>query len=514
MKTFSLLKYLFVFISLCSLFIPNRLLGQLPWRTKEREITRLIDKNKDCEENMKAYYAKNKELVNKIKTLELEIERYMQDQGGVPIVADIPNDDDREKDNAHGGKWQEESSSTSSSSKPGSAGLPNYQPELEKLRSRLEENERIMARLNNNLNLVNQKIGSLESDNERLASEIEALKIDIEERKVEIERLSVELDKVTQELKGLSALVACIETFQSGRLEKKQAARQEIAKANLAYERYWKYYNRQSKSDRDSYAKGQMLLEEAWQIYSNYGAANCDSMFCRDPLNDRSLLMSYCDDYLGGYENYLIARIAAFEPHIIANSMPDDMSLGAKLNKLNETLLLRIGQALSKGVYDDKSATQSLVDELSDIMERIPNLIVQERKGSVNTETKGYIQNITKAYNQANYAVSINIYNQYERFFNLDELNEEGYRRDMLSAKYCAGTILLWDLGEVSHNKGLVSYNSWLGSKLNTRRQSGRNLLLELIRDLESSEITTGGWEEALLRKTYIALKKEFTISP
>lgn len=506
MKNPSFLKSFFVLICLFSLLTSNSLSGQ-PWRSKEREITRLIDKNKDCEENMKAYYNKNKALVNKIKALEVEVQRYKQDQAAPSIVETLPEDDSG-GGATPGGRRPRSPDESSPPSNSGNGGASDYKSKFEDMKSRLGENERTVERLNADLRRANQKIGRLEGENERLRSDIEALGKTIEALEAEIARLTRELDRAMEELDALAAVVACVNGFQSGRADKRRAAREEIVGANQAYERYRQEYSRNNRADGKTYEEGQMLLEEAWQTYSKYGAANCDSVICRNPLTGNTLLLSYCDDYLEGYENYLIARITAFEPHIIANSMPEGMSLSAKLNKLNEVLLSRIGQALSKGVYNDKSDTQKLVDELEDIMERIPNLIVQERKESENTEIKGHIQDITKAYNKANYAVAISIYNQYERLFKIEEFNEESYRQDILSAKYCAGTILLWDLGEVSRNQGLVNYNSWLGARLGNRTQFGRQLLSELISDLESSGEPLSGWEESLLKRAYISSKK------
>jgi hypothetical protein len=97
----------------------------------------------------------------------------------------------------------------------------------------------------------------------------------------------------------------------------------------------------------------------------------------------------------------------------------------------------------------------------------------------------------------------------------MEEFQEKSYLELIQEARYCAGVILFWNLIEGESTKGLISENSWLGRKVANQQLSGRVILESLKNELEDlNSEDSSGWAQQLLMKTYIALKKEFTIAP
>lgn len=382
---------------------------------------------------------------------------------------------------------------------------------IEGIGTELKKKQNEIGQLQNQVTKLRNEVRFLEGIITVKTDSINVLLSEIDFFEEQALQMESKIQNLSSQLEVFEEKLNCVESFLEEVKEAKAVARQEIEIANQNYSFYWDNQSPYSKN----YEKGQIALEDAWSTYSKYGALICDSVNCGVAVSGRVLEIKNCENYLDGYASYLVARIAAYSPHIITNDLPDDMNLSDKLNQLNLVLLSSIGQALKKGVYNDKSDAQQLVEELPAILDELPSLIIQERKKSANTDTRYSISQIKEKFNESDYASAISLYSQYQRLFGMEEFQEESYLELIQEARYCAGVILFWNLIEAESTKGLVSENSWLGRKVANQQLSGRVILESLKNELEDlASKDSSDWIQPLLKKTYIALKKEFTISP
>lgn len=333
---------------------------------------------------------------------------------------------------------------------------------------------------------------------------IDDLEDSLLEKQQRIAQLNREIRNLNDELSKVEQVIICVQQFNSERRQNRLSARKEIDRAVNIYESFIRNQGRYYETDRVS--EDTLLI--AWLTFEKYGAVSCDSSLC-SVSGIPPLQMNYCDDYLTGYENYLAARIIAYNPSIVLNLLSDTLKINEKFNYLNEVLLRNIGASLDKGVYNVRSDAKAIVEDLPRIMQELPAFVIEERKSSENTDVRSDLIEIVRAYNREEFDYALYLYGKYERLFAFEDFKEGDYPKLILLAKYCAGTILLWDLGNVENAKKLAFPYSWTGQNLNFNFNAGISLLNQVIQELTSTAPKEQEeWQKTLLKKTHIALSK------
>ena len=372
---------------------------------------------------------------------------------------------------------------------PELSGLNNRIEELKNERNNLKYNN---SKLRNDLAEREEKIRQQQAENQRLLAEIERLK------KL-VGTLEFRVDSLNQ-------ITTCIAEFQDERRSARLEAQAKLAEANADYEYYYNHKNDRSVPQ----AKKDSLVRNAYEIYSLYGADEREK-------DCYGINQSYYDDYMTGLEHYYLSRMIAYNDGNIVNGLGS--TLGEKLNTMNELLLSNLGAAVRKGVYNNRSDAEDIIEELPIIIEQLGYFLVTERKGNDESvvqqsedngaapipspsggETRTKIATIGASFDRGDYATAISLFNKYNRFFELDELKD---KVDLIAnAKYCAGTILLWDLADISNYKGLMPRGSWLSNNIKSRDEIGRKLLVDFKDNEKVSPV--------LRKKAYVILNKQY----
>lgn len=357
----------------------------------------------------------------------------------------------------------------------------DYDGETERLGEAIAEAESRIAELTNEVDKLRSQNGQQRQTIRAQQQKIEEQEQEIAAQEQEIAALNATIEILRDSVAYLTSIVDCVQDIADNRRDLANNARADLDQADRDYQRFLTI---KDDPQEEQFLKDSLVLA-AWEVYNRY-PVTCDTITCGP------LIINNCDDYKQGQDHLNTALIIAYNYGNVMDGMGP--TLCEKINKSNELLLAELGQALAKGPYDVRSRAK-------DLKERIPYLVVNERR----CETEGSdiireIEQIPVLFEAEEYAAAMALYNKFERILPLKEI--QGFMDLVDRVNYSAGAILAWNLGDIETNAVLAFDRSWLGEKIDSRRQVGRELLIKVKDRTTNAELKT---------KAYVILKKQFS---
>jgi len=336
----------------------------------------------------------------------------------------------------------------------------------------------------------NKEIRAKKREIAALKAQLAQLKIDttnknfaIKQKEKVVKQLIIEKDRIRDSLVVMTDILECIKQADNLGKTGKEEARQKLSAATKKYKD-----NLLSPIMKEKLSEEEIegIIKETWETYMEFRQGEV-SIKCGD------LDIVYEQNYKTAEESLLMAQmIASNEGNILDLIKGDERE---QVNISNRILMTELGKAMESGYYDVRSASQRIVD-------RLPDLVVQERKTGEGSEIAQKIKAISSLFSQGRYAEAIGLYGKFHRFFGLKEIREN-YQKEILEAKYCAGAILSWNLGDIAYYKALYVDNKQMNKNEEIRIATGRDLLVQVMNNKSSAS-------EELRRKAAIALAKQY----
>lgn len=358
--------------------------------------------------------------------------------------------------------------------------------------------------LNRQINNLNGQISTLNGQIRQKDSQIIILKRDTIQKGVTIQQQKKSIDSLNQlvivlrdSIQDLQNILDCIQALDTERKARKRDARAQLEFANLKYTQYKEFKLRYQRMNPKPDLKG--MLDTIWGIYATYGTYCVDTECMGYPV-------SYCDDYKNAREHLNVALIIANNPEYVTNVM-DGANLCQKVSQMNTLIMSELGLATQKS-SDPSSLDYETKVDMERLIDLLPVILVPEKRcddfaNDQNSVVWRSINAVKKLYDEGDFAGAISLYSRFQRFFELKEFETDEAKQMIADAKYAAGAIMLWNLGETTEQQGLFVPGSWLFEKIDAREATGETLLNEVAND-ENADITIRKAAFTILNKRVI----------
>lgn len=312
---------------------------------------------------------------------------------------------------------------------------------------------------------LRRELRECRSENTVLIGTVRQLRIDSTElaQTVDRQRDTIKdhkkrIDVLFDSLRECNKVLANVRVFMNERQTAKSLAQTDLAIAKTIAEGY----GNQSEEDKEK------TREQLWEIYSKYN-------FNAAVKDCGPFTLTASDDLKDGWSHYYTSMILSEDIGKIFNNL--DTNYCNKVYEMNTKLLNELGLALAlaKNDYNLRNACYGL-------LEKLISQVIDEKRcwgGSSIGEPSAVsdLRDIGIAYRQGNYASAMGKYNKGYRLLELDEVKKNSEL--VADVKYCVGTILLWNLGDICSYHGLSAQGSWFEKNYSRRTGIGQILLIE-----------------------------------
>jgi len=323
--------------------------------------------------------------------------------------------------------------------------------ELENLENEYQKKVDLLDKQQKDLNQLKGNLSNLKKE-KKVALE----KIKTQEHK--INQLAIDVKTAKEQLEKMTQILSCIQEIEMLSSKNRKIAKEKLAEARHLY----KVNFLTNRKDIEEWQQKD-IIEKIWSIYSTYSSEDIE-------IDCGKIKIAYNNNHKIAEDNLLIVRLLSNNEGNIIELLGED--LREQINVMNKTLLTELGRAIEVGNYQVKTEGQKIV-------ERIPDLIIPERKESVSSEIIQGIATIPKLFEREKYAEVVGLYGKYHRLFELEEL-KNGHMEKIIMAKYCVGAVLTWNLGDLEFYKAIYIDNLLINKNRYSRLDKGRELLTQV----------------------------------
>lgn len=355
------------------------------------------------------------------------------------------------------------SSSTSPLPPPPPSTVPTTPPattaSIQKYLDKIARLEGEIAQLRKRNSALSDRISVLDDEVDGLKKQVDSLTVVVSDLENLYNRL-VELydEQVT--------VLACIKSAAVDKKSKIDAAQPELIAARKNYTAFLSSIN-----DDDGgigSTEEDELLTSIYETYQSYGDEEVIKQ-CGD------IPFPYAVTYMTADDHLVMARILANHPRHLLDYF--GKSIDQRVAKSNAELLRHTSSILELGDYDQRALAMRLLSNLPELLVVGASTDVDDSTG---VKTLGAYKKIPRYFANKEYAKVISEYSRFRRFE-----GEKSMKKDPLAiakARYCAGMVLLFDLGNVSRSSGLVMPGTFLAREgLNSQQATGTKILNEVV---------------------------------
>jgi len=459
--------------------ITNQLAGQTSLDSREvlvEKFRRSQDALKESERLRKSFKQRWSEYVRETRELKKKIaalNNYIMRQGFLPASAkiDFP--------------VQPLAQDMGISQNPINRKLPNTTPVPAAVARSTEttirpDYQNMIRKLRSELRLVRERIVALERSYEEKIVEIRADHVtEMNEINSRLKKAEEGIAELEVELTLANEILDCLRFSEK---EKRTAIRNAQPALDSARQRF-KQYSRLASSSRRDRASQQQIAEHLDYIFNTYNQYDnrATTTTCGDLEISSVIEFTQVGDHLN------MAYILAKDPRHLVNNKRYGDSTDQRAARVNTDIIYHIGQIYAKqNKYNDRAEANKIVSEdLMELLNILPAALMSSENINTSDTTsrtnfvKQLYASIPKLYEQERYISAIGIYNRFQRIE-----GESGLRNEQLiraSVRFAIGTILLYDLGNVSNLQGIALSGTWLKESLPEMQNKGADLLKGVI---------------------------------
>lgn len=330
------------------------------------------------------------------------------------------------------------------------AGEPAPAPVRMEDRKRYEDMREEAERAERDLLKVTSQLDALRLENTKLREELDRLRDQLAEAQTNLAACQDTLNTTQESLAFYQGKVDSIAAAEAEERRRRLRALGRLDEVNRAFQKYW---NLKGGSNRLPDTTARRIVHDAWEVYTHVDT-----------------------NYLRGQEYFNMYRIVKGNLEGILDSLgTEDYE---KINGRNQQILSNLGKAIELG---PDSITTLAVGEVAEL----PANIIAER--NIDSEqVASTIEGIKKSYDDEDYASALSTFSNYQNVFDIEEYRTGKIKEDIDKACLAAGTIMLWNLGNVTKFKNVFPKGGWARKSLEnrtTREIAGKQILEQLIKD-------------------------------
>lgn len=386
----------------------------------------------------------------------------------------IPGAEDDIRGRKFGGTSPGAGAGTGNNSGSGGAGTEFDERYFREQLRILEESLRVLRNQYTRLErTVNRERQEWQRDKTRLRKSIDSLNRENLRLEQDLNKNLRELEATKAQLEKSNELLECTRAFYRRSQRLRNSAEDSLVQARNYYERY------EAIKDRNGVEfemETRRILDYIFDTYEKYSDSPQETV-CGDGIIARDVI-----SYMNARDHLNIAIILANDPRHLINRYPG--SPDQRLISINAAMIGHISQVFKKqGSYNDQKLAQKIAEDFEQLLKIAPGVMATGAGvNPINPRGKRSLESyyqVGRLYDDGKFAEALGAYNDAQRIE--QESHLQGMKDTLAATKSAMGVSILFNLGGLRENKGLLLPDSWLEGKLKDQRGTGEALLQDVL---------------------------------